>query len=329
MRKMMKPILISIFCSLYITSFSQPLTDTIKEEVIKKHINFLAADKLKGRVNFTKEQLEAAIYLSKEFTSSGLQPLAPYNCFYQPFFNLSGEILSQKSVCDTLIDTTLYNIVGILPGKTKPDEFIIFSAHYDHVSSGLRGETDQIFNGANDDASGTTAVLMLTQYFSLRHDNERTIIFCLFAGEELGLLGSAAFAKLIPPEKIKAVINIEMIGRTNRTGKNGFVVTGSVYSDLANILKRNLAGEKVKVRNEGQDYTGLFYRSDNFPFAKRGITAHSIMCSDDKDPCYHQPCDDAKYIDTKNMKKVIQAIAKGCSSLISGKDTPKRTKMEW
>jgi Iap family predicted aminopeptidase len=320
----MKEIVTGFLCIVYAFSFSQSIPDTIQEEDAKRHMNYLAADRLKGRVNFTKEQGEAAIYIKKEFTSYGLQPLAPYKCFYQPFLDGSRHFLPVYSACDTLADTILYNVVGVLPGKSRADEIIIFSAHYDHVDIGQTGENG-IHNGANDNASGTAAVLMLARYFSMRNDNERTIVFCLFAGEELGLLGSTAFVRNTELAKIKAVVNIEMIGRHTRTGKNGFFVTGSDSSNLAVILKKNLKGDKVKVRNEGQDVSGLYFRSDNYPFIKKGIPAHSIMCSDDKEPCYHRTCDDVKLIDTKNMTRVIQAIAKGCSTLISGKDTPERT----
>jgi Zn-dependent M28 family amino/carboxypeptidase len=323
----MKTILAFFLCMLSVTSFSQSVTDTINEEDTKRHVNYLASDKLRGRVNFTKEQLEAAEYISKEFTLYGLKPYPGYSNYYQPFYFASGNKQFIYRDSYTTDDTALYNIVGVIPGKSKPDEMIIFSAHYDHVNWGLSGDTGGIFNGANDNASGTAAVLMLANYFSMRNDNERTLVFCLFAAEELGLFGSIAFAKTAEPEKIKAVINIEMIGRTNRTGKNGFIVTGSQYSDLADILKNNLKGEKVKVRNEGTDVTGLYSRSDNYSFAKKGIPAHSIMCSDDKEDCYHKPCDDAKWIDTKNMTRVIQAIAKGCTTLISGGDTPRRIKL--
>jgi len=285
---MIREILMSVFCTLTISSFSQTNNDSINKEQAEKHIFYLAADRLKGRVNFTKEQLEVAEYINKEFFAYGLQPFPGFTNFYQPFRTHSDIILPAYTRCDTLTDSILYNIVGVLPGSGKDDEIIIFSAHYDHVDKDLQGRGGYIFNGANDDASGTTAVLMLARYFAIRNNNERTIIFCLFAGEELGLYGSTEFAKLINPGKIKAVINIEMIGRTNRTGKKAFFVTGSAHSDLMVILEKNLMGEKISIREEGQDLAGLFYRSDNYSFAKKSIIAHSIMCSDDKEPCYHQ-----------------------------------------
>ncbi|MEK7225775.1 MAG: M28 family peptidase, partial [Bacteroidota bacterium] len=183
-----------------------------------------------------------------------------------------------------------------------------------------------VFNGANDDASGTTAVIELAKYFSMRRNNERTIIFCLFAGEELGLLGSQAFINYIKPETIKAVINIEMIGMHNATGKNAFMLTGSNYSDLFKILNKNLEGDEVEVQEQGSDPDNLFGRSDNYTFAQEGIPAHTVMCSDDKEPCYHKPCDDVRRIDMDNMTRIIRAIAKSAETLISGKDTPSRIK---
>ena len=224
------------------------------------------------------------------------------------------------------ISSVLYNVVGVLPGKSLPDEAIIFSAHYDHVEHDIEGKYDGIFNGANDDASGTTAVLALAKYFSMKKNNERTLIFCLFAGEELGLYGSRSFMNQIDPDNIMAVINIEMIGRTNATGKNAFMVTGSSLSDLSKILRKNLQGKRINVQDLKSDPKFLFQRSDNYPFAEMGIPAHTIMCSDDSEPCYHKPCDDVDRIDIANMTGIIQAIAKSCETLISGKDTPIRIK---
>jgi peptidase M28-like protein len=220
---------------------------------------------------------------------------------------------------DSYKKNVLFNVVGVLQGKTKPKELVIFSAHYDHVGE-LNGG---ICNGANDDASGTTALLMLAKYFAARNDNQRTILFCAFAGEELGLYGSYYLASILKPEYVSALINIEMIGKTNINGKNSFCVTGAEYSSLSQILKTNLRNNFVKpiaVCNE----RNLFERSDNFPFALRGVPAHTVMCSDDGDPCYHMPCDDFKLIDIANMTTIIKAIAVASQSIIDARDTPSR-----
>jgi len=249
---------------------------------------------------------------------------------FPPFRNIL--FVSENSSPSSLVVTineqyrknVLFDMIGVLPGKGKPKEIIIFSAHYDHIGS-TEGPGDAILNGANDDASGTTALLMLAKYFSLRNDNERSIFFCAFAGEELGLIGSTFFSSMLKPQYVKAVINIEMIGKTNVAGNNSFFVTGANYSNLEKILKANLKNNVVKV-SPGSEAGKLFQRSDNFPFALKGIPAHTIMCSDDNDPCYHKNCDEAQRIEIRNMTNIIKAIASATENLINGKDTPTRIK---
>jgi hypothetical protein len=217
-----------------------------------------------------------------------------------------------------------YNIAGLLPGKSKSHEVILFSAHYDHEGVYQRGrKKDSIMNGANDNASGTTALLMLANYFAQRNDNERTIMFCAFAGEELGLLGSKEFVRYIDPATIIAVINIEMIG-IPQYGKNNIFITGYNHSSLPSILEKQLSATPVKVKTGPSEEKELFKRSDNFPFVEKGIPAHSIMSSDDDDKCYHKPCDEIKRIDISHITTVIKAIAVANGTLISGKDTPSR-----
>lgn len=217
---------------------------------------------------------------------------------------------------------TFYNVVAVLPGHSRPGEVIIFSAHYDHVGvAGRRGDT--IFNGANDNASGSTALLLLAEYFSKRNDNARTIMFCAFAGEELGLFGSTDFVRLIDPAKIVAGINIEMIG-VPQYGKNGLFILGERYSDLPRILARQFKTSRIAVRGEPDETKLLFQRSDNFPFAARGVPFHTIMTSDDEERCYHQPCDDMRRIDTAHMTRIIRGIAAAAQHLVNGSVTPKR-----
>jgi hypothetical protein len=218
-------------------------------------------------------------------------------------------------------ENVLHNIVSVLPGKSKANEAIIFSAHYDHVSKDMRGRGG-LFNGANDNASGVTALLQLAKYYSMLGPQERTIIFIAFAGEELGMFGSKVFTQKIQKEKIVSVVNIEMIGRHNKIGKRAIFITGQLVSSMPVIITRNLSGSKISVVPEKSIGKDLFARSDNFSFFAKGIPAHSIMSSDDDDPCYHQICDDAHSIDVENMTFIIQAISKGVSTLVNGTDTP-------
>lgn len=226
------------------------------------------------------------------------------------------------SVNGSIFSTLEYNVVGVLPGKIKPEEVIIFSAHYDH--EGVYGSgKDSIMNGANDDASGTTALLLLAKYFAARNNNERTIVFCAFAGEELGLVGSNDFVKYIKADKVIAGINIEMIGVPQR-GKNRVFITGQKYSDLPRILEKGFKTNKITTGVEPNEKKELFKRSDNFPFVTKGIPFHTIMASDDDDECYHQPCDEVRRIDIPNMTRIIKAIAASAITLVNGKATPKR-----
>ncbi len=217
-----------------------------------------------------------------------------------------------------------YNVAGILPGKTKPDEVILFSAHYDHEGVFMRGrKKDSIMNGANDNASGTTALLLLAKYFASRGDNDRTIMFCAFSGEELGLLGSKFFVEKVNTQKIIGVINLEMIG-IPQYGKNNIFFTGYDQSSLPSILEKQLLTTPVKVKPGPSQDKELFMRSDNFPFVEKGVPAHSIMSSDDDDKCYHRPCDQVNRIDREHMTTIIRAIAVASETLISGKETPAR-----
>ena len=222
-----------------------------------------------------------------------------------------------------------YNVVGVLPGKSRAGEVVVFSAHYDHEGVfPTRKNKDSILNGANDNASGTTAVLMLANYFAQRNDNERTLIFCAFAGEELGLTGSQEFVKYIDPNRIVAGINIEMIG-VPQFGKSKVFITGERYSSLPGILGRALKGNKLEIIPEPDETKELFMRSDNYPFVEKGVPFHSIMASDDDDECYHQPCDELVRIDTKNMTAIIRAIAASAKTLVSGEATPGRIQGTW
>ncbi len=113
----------------------------------------------------------------------------------------------------------LANLVGVIPGKSKKDEYVIFSAHYDHLGIDHSADRkDSIFNGANDDASGTTAVILLANYFRALGNNERTLVFVAFTAEETGEYGSQYFSKQMDPSKTMAMFNIEMIGTDSKWG---------------------------------------------------------------------------------------------------------------
>ena len=232
---------------------------------------------------------------------------------------------------NTIEKKALNNVVGILKGKTKPDEYVIFSGHYDHLGTGSPVEgmphdaKDSIYNGANDDAAGTTAVLILAKYFKKLNNNERTVIFTTFAAEELGIFGSQYFSKQLAPEKVVAMFNIEMIGTQSKWGKNSAYITGFEKSDMGTILQKNLKGSSFSFYPDPYTEQQLFYRSDNATLARLGVPAHTISSSKmDSEPHYHKASDEIGTLDMTNMTVIIKAIALSSKTIISGKDTPSR-----
>jgi len=221
---------------------------------------------------------------------------------------------------------TLTNLVGILPGKSKPDEYVIFSAHYDHLGIGRPDASgDSIYNGANDDASGTTAVITLARYFSKLNNNQRTLVFAAFTEEEIGEFGSAYFSRKLAPDKIVAMLNIEMIGTESKWGTNSAYVTGFEKSDLGDILEKNLKNSGFTFYPDPYPQQMLFLRSDNATLARRGVPAHTISTSKmDSEKYYHTPGDAIETLDLKNMTEIIRAIGMSAGSIISGEDSPRR-----
>jgi len=222
--------------------------------------------------------------------------------------------------------SSLANVVGVLPGKSKKDEYIIFSAHYDHLGIGKPDEKgDSIYNGANDDAAGTTAVIMLADYFSKINNNERTLVFVTFTAEEIGGFGSQYFSKQIDPAKAVAMFNIEMIGTDSKWGNNSAYITGYEKSDFGKILQSNLEGSNFHFEPDPYPKQNLFYRSDNATLAALGVPAHTISTSKmDNEPNYHKQSDEISTLDMNNMAEIIKAIAISSKTIVSGKDTPTR-----
>ncbi len=228
-----------------------------------------------------------------------------------------------------ITEQKLANVVGVLPGKSLKDEVVIFSAHYDHIGVGKPVNGDSIFNGANDDAAGTTAVIMLAKYFKALANNERTIIFAAFTAEEMGGIGSQYFSWQFDPEKVVAMFNIEMIGTESKWGKNSAYITGYDKSDMGAIMQKNLEGTGFTFYPDPYTSENLFYRSDNATLARLGVPAHTISTARmDGEPHYHKVSDHIETLDMENMTQIIKSIALSARSIIAGIDTPSRVKVE-
>ncbi len=219
------------------------------------------------------------------------------------------------------------NVVGVLPGrdKARAAEQVIFSAHYDHIGILPAVAGDSIANGADDDASGTTAVVALAEHFKKAKKNARTLVFVAFTAEEIGGFGSRHFSQQMDPAKVMAMFNIEMIGKVSKFGPKSAFITGFDKSDFGPILQRNLQGTEFKFEPDPYPEQQLFYRSDNATLARQGVPAHSISTAPiPTDKLYHSVDDEIESLDLKNMTAVIEAIARSSQSIVSGQDTPTR-----
>lgn len=205
------------------------------------------------------------------------------------------------------VDVPLRNVVALLPGTTQKDEYVVVSAHYDHIGTGVSVDGDDVYNGADDDATGTTAVVLLAEALA-KTPMRRSVLFVCFSAEERGLRGSAAFCERppVPRDRIVANLNLEMLGRPEE-GKAGKAwITGPGHSDFAAILTPALATGGVEVIGFPMA-DNLFSASDNFSFVRHGIVAHSLSAGSlHRD--YHRPSDEVELLDIPHMTKVLRAL---------------------
>lgn len=246
-------------------------------------------------------------------------------------FILTDKVPATFSVEATheITEQKMANVAGVLPGRSKKDEYVIFSGHYDHIGIRQAINGDSIYNGANDDAAGTTGVILLAKYFKKLNNNERTIVFATFTAEESGGFGSQYFSRQFDPEKVMAMFNIEMIGTESKWGKNSAYITGYDKTNMGEILTKDLEGTGFTFYPDPYPQQQLFYRSDNATLARLGVPAHTISTSKmDVEPHYHKPSDEVKTLDLDNMAMIIKAIGLSSKSIISGKETPARVKID-
>lgn len=219
----------------------------------------------------------------------------------------------------------LFNVVGVLPGKSRANELVVFSGHYDHLGIIKSVDGDSIANGADDDASGTTAMIALAKYYKAQNNNERTLIFVAFTAEEIGGFGAKYFSEKLNPDEVVAMFNIEMIGKESKFGKNAAFITGYERSNFGEILQKNLVGTEFTFHPDPYPSQNLFYRSDNATLAALGVPAHTISTDQiDTDKLYHSVKDEYSSLDVDNILSTIKAIAKSATSIVNGKDTPTR-----
>lgn len=311
--------------------------DGITPEALRGDLSFLASDALAGRDTPSPGLDVAAEFIASRFRAIGLE--APVNGSYFQVADLT-ESAKKASVHEHYKLRTGpivgRNVIGILRGCDPKlrDTYVIISAHYDHIGTvdtaqGRTPEkrvdsTDRIYNGANDDGSGTVSVIALAQAFSnLRQRPKRSIIFITFCGEELGLLGSQYYAAhpVIPLKQTVADINLEQIGRTDGDIKKGNAsLTGFEYTTLGDLFRR--AGLTFGI-HVYQDKAGdrYFRASDNLSFARYGIP-DTTLCAAFEFPDYHGLKDEWPKIDYDSMAVIDHVVGTVLGAVADSQATP-------
>lgn len=250
-------------------------------------------DSLEGRAPGTKGHHKALIFAVEYFKKNRITSF--YDSLKDPFH---------------YDDITTHNIIALIGDKNRNKTHILISAHLDHLGVNKKNSTDSIFNGANDNASGVTAVLQIAKQLNSETKLDSTnVIIALFSGEEDGLLGSQYLAKKFKKEKVNLqyVINFDMVGTKLTDKPEEVYVTGFLKSDVASVMNRHINGNFINYFPDETRY-GLFYRSDNYPFYKElNIPSHTISTFDFKNfEHYHKTSDEISGLDIKNLTQIIK-----------------------
>jgi Zn-dependent M28 family amino/carboxypeptidase len=298
----------------------QPFRDQYRAVMASKKRQVVMLDQ---KFSETFKQLKAAMGNGSIADEKDLQNTTSATVFILTADTAATQFsVSVKNKIDKL---PLFNVAGILPGRSKARELVVFSGHYDHLGIVKAVGQDSIANGADDDASGTTAMIALAKYYKKLNNNERTLIFVAFTAEEIGGFGARHFSEQLNPDEVVAMFNIEMIGKESKFGKNAAFITGFEKSDFGTILQKNLEGTGFTFHPDPYPEQNLFYRSDNATLAALGVPAHTISTDQiDSDKLYHTVKDEYSSLDTQNILSTIKAIAKSAISIVKGQDTPTR-----
>jgi len=294
-------------------------------EHAQQWINFLASDELKGRKTGTPEMKQVHAWLEQRFKAIGLKPLPETDSYRQEFsFEHKGNSIDAV------------NYIGYIDCRCDNDKYIMVGAHYDHVGQNPALEGDITFNGADDDASGVVASLVIAELLAQKESLPFNIIIAAWDAEEMGLLGSKHFAEnpLVPLNKVETGIMFELVGTPVEEHPNSAWMTGNQYSNLFALLQDDFSKAGWSLDADPFAQMGLFMRSDNAPFALMdltqqkaeqvfkhgqqaditGIPMHAISVWRGQDH-YHQVHDEAEIIDVPNLVALSEVIADAIANL--------------
>lgn len=277
---------------------------------LKKNLYVIASDEMEGRDTGSPGQKKAGEYIINYYKKIGVSYPKGLGSYYQ---KVPSEFMKKRGG-GNLPDSE--NILAFIEGTEKPDEIIVVSAHYDHVGT----QNGVVYNGADDDGSGTVAVMEIAKAFQSAKKAgkgpKRSILFLHVTGEEHGLFGSEYYADnpIFPLANTVVNLNIDMIGRDDpdNRGKDYVYVIGSemlsselkVINEAANKKTNNL--ELNYKYDDPNDPNRLYYRSDHYNFAKNNIPVAFFFDGIHED--YHKPTDDPEKIDYPLLEKRTQLV---------------------
>jgi peptidase M28-like protein len=294
---------------------------TVSEQSVRRYMEGLASDEMRGRGSATADELAAAKYIASQLKDLKIEPAGDNGDYLQ---TVKFTRRARGAPPDAAgVDLTTTNVLGIIRGSdpTFAKETILISAHLDHLGVRANMPGDNVFNGADDDASGVTAVLELAQALAAGPKPKRTVVFALFGSEEIGGYGARYFQEH-PPVAIDtfvANLEFEMIARPDSAvAADALWLTGYERSNLGPELARH--GAKLVADPHPEEH--FFQRSDNYVLARKGIIAHTVssfgLHSD-----YHRPSDDLSHVDFKHMTDAIASMVEPVLWLVNSDFKPK------
>ena len=298
-----------VFFLFLLISSSLLFSQQVSKERVTQVLSHLASDEMKGREIGTPENDSAAVYIAKMFAENNLDYCIGDS--YLVPFEYKGKIV--------------YSVCGIKKGKTE--KTLAFSAHFDHIGTSNK-PGDQVFNGADDNASGVSAVIGLADYFKTKKP-DFSLMYLAFNGEEKGMKGSKAIVEIpdlqAQQKNIVALFNFEMIATVSQFGRNTVYMTGDQFSDVDELFNKHSVND-LKIQGDPYKQQQLFYRSDNVSFVKKEIIAHSISTVDMTGAKhYHQINDDLEIVDFDNLTSIINNFGKTIEKLNPQNFAPKYT----
>jgi hypothetical protein len=310
---------IVLLIALSISAFAQKTSTAKVDEVtqrLKIHVGYLASDKLEGRRTGEAGATYAAGYVANMFAKSKLKsPKINDKSTYLQKFPFTVESKTADGTVEKK-EVDGYNVIGILEGRDAvlKNEAIIIGGHYDHLGRGGQGSlainSTEIHHGADDNASGISALIELARYFAKAKNNKRTLIFIAFGGEEEGLFGSKFYTNnpVIPLDKTVAMLNMDMVGRLREDKLNiGGIGTATEWKTLVETQNKNLISVTDTQNFALQLTEDGFGPSDHSSFYFKKVPVLFFFTGSHED--YHKPTDTAEKINYEGLKKIMVFVA--------------------